>query len=161
MTILFIYVGGDKFQKEKIMSDLLERWEQTGLLEGLSENTAIQCCNMLESQRLYNEAFSDFLPASWLRTSIPVVRRIISQCSYSDGQCIIEGGLGITKNWHECKTPVPSYFLTKWMHEDKSSDEVKKLLDEEAELTATLSKSLSDEITTCVKENKFSTLYFI
>lgn len=72
-------------QKQKTDQQLLERWEATGLLDGLPSNVQKEHMAMvLENQRLHNELFgSGNLPYPWLRNSIAVVRRIFPEIDRS------------------------------------------------------------------------------
>lgn len=136
------------------MNKILEKWEKTRLLEGLSECRKKPVAQCLEAQLIANKiASNDKLTHSeqaWQRISIPLVRRIFAQTnnvfSFPENINILE---------HNCishKFKSENFFsdLTYFAH----------WIEGEAEVCSSLEKSLLAEINNLFKDTQQQINFF-
>ncbi len=62
------------------IQEVCEKWEKTGLLNGLVERREVMA-SCLQAQIEFNEECGDSIPVEWRRSSIPVVRRVFGETS--------------------------------------------------------------------------------
>ena len=121
--------------------NIKERWESTGLLNGLAENNKEPMANLLEGQRLHNENISDDGLSGWKRISIPMARRI-----YASLENMVEGSTESLSKWHIFENVklgingMPTYIV----------DYVPNKLDMEVEKIVKLVEHVSKSMPECV-----------
>ncbi len=137
------------------VTHLLERWDKTGLLKGLSEQGQINCVQAMENQRVWNEHQPDDELAKFKRISIPIIRRLFgffdqeginvrSRCQFNDPKLKLIDA--------ECPWKENPLDVFKNMYQQYS-------LDKEAERTAVFTERLAEEIKVMTNWDADKTLY--
>ena len=133
-----------------------EKWQQTGLLSGISEKLQDSVALCLESQRLFNEKTD--LPADFKRLSIPVLRRLVAESKAFKNNFFVD----FQESSHKpevfifntkLKAPV---FNIAWATDEQKA----AFLEQEANYTAEFSKKLSEEFDQLFKDQTNKKIYF-
>lgn len=123
------------------LEELTKQWEETRLLSGIDKDKKTVAAFCLENQRLFNESYNSIELASFRRISIPVVRRLCNDSVLFKNN-VVTGDL----------TEIPNRFYNFKLNWEFKPESYIFNLSAEAELTAVLSKELSEKIDVHLKD---------
>jgi hypothetical protein len=141
------------------MTELVERWEATGLLAGVDNKVKESVVACLEAQRAWNESEED-MPTAFKRVSIPVIRRAIAT-----SEAVKRNTFVSIEESSEMK-PEIYIFNSKYKspnlpaYTNLSDDQVRYNLDLEAEAVAEFSESFRKEFDNLFKDQYKKKIYF-
>lgn len=129
---------------------VLENWENTGLLAGLTDNVKENIANCLEAQRLFNE--QEPVNPQWRRISIPVIRRIAGAAVFGRNRFVLEST--------EAQPEVYMFNAKSGVAINTIDTNGNMSLSAEAEATAVLAEDLAKELDAAFNDQYNKNIYF-